>query len=112
MANQVGHRCARTREKRPALDSAGGTAADVASVDLAALYVFAVAALEPQESGEPHEAQQALIKAVVVLRVGRHGAGVLRRYTAGRAGSGEAEEEKRAKRCSAKQIGPHNGAFS
>jgi hypothetical protein len=84
-------RCARATEERSASDSAGGGTVDVVPID-----VVMVPAPEPEEPGEAHEAKQTLVEAVVVVRVGRRVAGVLRRSPRRGTGAREADEEERA----------------
>jgi hypothetical protein len=82
----------RATKEPPASDSAAGSAVDVVAVDVATL-----AAPEPQEPGKAQEAKQTFVETVVVLvRVGRRVAGVLRRGPGRGTDAGEAYEEEGA----------------
>jgi hypothetical protein len=65
-------RYVRATKERPASDSAGSGTIDVATLD-----VLVIAAPKPEKSGKTHEAQQTLVEAVVVVRVGWRVSGVL-----------------------------------
>ncbi len=77
-----------------ALDSAIGALVDAPPVDVTALDLVAIAAPKPEETGEPREAQQTLVEAVVVLRVCRRVADVLRRDPCRGAGAREADQKE------------------
>jgi hypothetical protein len=82
----------RATKEVPTSDSAGGGAVDVAAVDAAML-----AAPEPQQTGKAQEAKQTFIETVVVVvRIGRRLAGVLRHGPGRGTDAGEAYEEERA----------------